>query len=76
MPTTTQDFRAPRHYMGQHIYREEILGDFLVKGLVKYVDTIDGHLCERLRLPTKGESKSEEIDDISKSLYHIWKNKE
>jgi len=53
--------------MGQHIYRGELLGDFLVKGLLRDIEMVDGQSFERLRLPTKGESKPEEINDISKA---------
>jgi len=75
MPTKIEDFKMPRHYMGQHIYRGEILGDFLVKGLVRYVETVDGRPTERLRLPGKGESKLEEIDDISESTCPLFSSK-
>ena len=63
--------------MGQHIYRGELLGDFLVKGLVRYIETIDGQPYEQLRLPKKGESNPEDIDDISEatSPYHVLKGK-
>jgi len=67
MPTRTEDFKSPRHCMGQHIYRGELLGDFLVKGLLRDIEMVDGQSFERLRLPTKGESKPEEINDISKA---------
>lgn len=65
MPTKESDYKVPRHYMGQHIYRGERLGDFLVKGLVRYTELIHGQPQEYLRLPRKGESSKEEIDDLS-----------
>ena len=43
--------------MGQHIYRNAILAEFLVRGLIREKGG--------LRLPVKGEATSEEVDQIS-----------
>jgi len=53
--------------MGQHVYRGELLGEFLVRGLV-----CEGGMRgkELLRLPDKIKDNitKEEIDEISKPL--------
>lgn len=55
--------------MGQHIYRNEVLAEFLIKGLVCEKRIVDGAEKEELRLPVRGEAEEGEIDEISESFY-------
>jgi hypothetical protein len=60
IPQRKEDYERPRRYLGLHIFREEIVSDVLLGGLVRCEDG-------ELRLPEKGSVTKEVIDDISKS---------
>jgi hypothetical protein len=53
--------------MGQHIYRGEILPDFLLRALPSYRETVDGEERGFLRLPGRVTDNvtDDEIDAIS-----------
>ncbi|OBT59948.1 hypothetical protein VE03_10333 [Pseudogymnoascus sp. 23342-1-I1] len=57
-----EDYERPRRYLGLRIFREGIVSEVLLRGLVKDEDG-------KLRLPEKGSVTEQEIDDISP--YHI-----
>lgn len=60
IPLSEEDNKRPRRYLGLRIFREGVVSEVLVRGLVRGED-------EKLRLPEKGSATEQEINDISKS---------
>jgi hypothetical protein len=67
-----EDYRKPRKYMAQLLWREELFGDFLVRGLRC---NILENGTEALYLPVRGSASKAQIDAISEfsflSLIHL-----
>lgn len=59
IPRSKEDYEHPRRYLGLHIFREGVVPEVLLKGLVRRGDG-------KLRLPEKGSVTKQEIDNISK----------
>ncbi|KFY67205.1 hypothetical protein V496_01684 [Pseudogymnoascus sp. VKM F-4515 (FW-2607)] len=58
IPRNAEDYERPRRHLGLRIFREDVVSEVLLGGLVKGEDG-------KLRLPEKGSVTEQEIDDIS-----------
>jgi acetyl esterase/lipase len=58
LPATEKDYRRPRQFISLTFFRDAIVSEFLLRGLVKGEDGTAA-------LPQKGSVSVEEIDDIS-----------
>lgn len=59
IPRSITDYTRPRGIMAMHIFRQNLIGEVLLRGLIREADGT-------LRLPEKGSVGNQELDKISK----------